>query len=170
MVAGTYSEHNGLRDGYVFAYARNGGSQSISFSPASVGVSGAAYVYNYFTGAGRVVPAGSSFTDTVSGGSYYVVAPVGRSGIAFLGDTGKFASLGSKRISQLSDDGSVHATVAFAASERTTTLRGYAPAAPKVTASDGTASAVRYDAGTHLFSVDVTPGASHNAVVTIAAS
>jgi hypothetical protein len=171
MVAGTYSQHNGLRDGYVFAYARNGGSQSVTFSPANVGVSGAAYVYNYFTGAGRVVPAGGSFTDTVnSNGSYYVVAPVGQSGIAFLGDTGKFASLGSKRISQLSDDGSVHATVAFAAAERTATLRGYAPAAPRVTASDGTASAVRYDAGTHLFSVDVTPGTSHNAVVTIAAS
>ncbi|MEQ0565184.1 hypothetical protein ABJI51_39425 [Amycolatopsis sp. NEAU-NG30] len=171
MVAGTYSDHNGLRDGYVFAYARNNGTQSVSFTPASVGVAGAAYVYNYFTGAGRVVPAGGSFTDTVnSNGSYYVVAPVGQSGIAFLGDTGKFASLGSKRISQLSDNGSVHATVAFAASEQTVTLRGYAPAAPKVTATDGTAGAVRYDAGTHLFSVDVTPGASRNAVVTIAAS
>jgi len=82
----------------------------------------------------------------------------------------RFVIPGSKRISQLSDNGSVHATVAFAASERTVTLRGYTPAAPKVTTSDGSASAVRYDTGTHLFSVDVTAGSSHNAVVTIAAS
>ncbi|MEU0533248.1 hypothetical protein [Amycolatopsis tolypomycina] len=171
MVAGTTSDHNGLKGGYVFAYARNGGSQPVSFSPNSMGVAGSAYVYNYFAGAGRVVPAGGSYTDTVTAnGSYYVVAPVGSSGIAFLGDTGKFASLGSKRIAQLSDNGSVQATVAFAASEQSVTVRGYAPAAPRVTASSGSAGAVRYDAGTHLFSVDVRPGADHTAAITVAAS
>ena len=167
MVAGTYTDHNGLRDGYVFAYARNNGSQSVSFSPNSVGVTGDAYVYNYFTGAGKVVPAGSTFTDTVNSGSYYVVAPVAQSGIAFLGDAGKFVSLGGKRISQLSDNGTVHATVAFAASEKSVTLHGYAPSAPQVTATDGSAGAVSYNAATHLFTVSVTPGGDHNAVIAV---
>ncbi|MEV6609574.1 hypothetical protein [Kutzneria sp. NPDC051319] len=167
MVAGTYSDHNGLRDGYVFAYARNNGSQSVSFSPNSQGVGGATYVYNYFTGAGKVVPAGGTFTDTVSSGSYYVVAPVGQSGIAFLGDAGKFVSLGGKRVSQLSDNGTVHATVTFAASEKSVTLHGYAPSAPQVTATDGTAGAVSYNASTHLFTVSVSPGGDHNAVIAV---
>jgi hypothetical protein len=168
MVAGTYTDHNGLRDGYVFAYARNGGSQSISFRPNSLGVNGATYVYNYFTGAGKVVPAGGSFTDTVSAnGSYYVAAPVGPSGIAFLGDSGKFVSLGSKRIAQLSDNGTVHATVIFATGEKSVTLHGYAPSAPTVTATDGAAGAVSYDSTTHLFTVTVTPGGNHNAVIAL---
>ncbi|MFC0430787.1 hypothetical protein [Kutzneria buriramensis] len=167
MVAGTYTDHNGLRDGYVFAYARNSGSQSISFTPNSLGVGGAAYVYDYFTGAGKLVPAGGSFNGTVSSDSYYVVAPVGRSGIAFLGDAGKFVSLGSKRVSQLSDNGSVHATVSFASNEKSVTLHGYAPSAPKATATDGAAGTVSYNSSTHLFTVSVTPGADHNAVIAL---
>jgi ubiquinol-cytochrome c reductase iron-sulfur subunit len=38
---------------------------------------------------------------------YYIVAPVGPSGIAFLGDAGQFVSLGRKRIASLKDDGAV---------------------------------------------------------------
>ena len=170
MVAATHTAHNGLLDGYVFAYARNGGSQSISFRPNYLGVAGAAYVYNYFTGTGSVVPAGSTFTDTVSTGSYYVVVPVGRSGIAFLGDAGKFASLGLKRIEHLSDNGTVQTTVAFAANEHSVTLHGFAPTGAKVTTTDGSVGAVRFNSTTHLFSVDVTPGADHNAVVTVPAN
>jgi hypothetical protein len=166
MVAVTHSDHNGLRDGYFFAYARNGGSQSISFRPNDHGIAGASYVYNYFTGAGRLVPAGATFTDTVdANGSYYVAAPVGPSGIAFLGDAGKFVSLGGKRITQLSDNGTVRATVSFATNEKSVTLHGYAPSAP--TATGGTAGAVHYDSATHLFTVTVTPGAGHNAVIVL---
>lgn len=169
MVAATHSDHDGMRAGYVFAYARNGGSQSVSFNPNNLGVTGQAYVYNYLTGAGRLVPANSDFADTVSSdGSYYVVAPVGRSGIAFLGDAGKFVSLGSKRITRLSDDGTVRATINFAVNERSVTLRGYAPTAPTATATTGTVSAFHYDSATHLFTVNVTPGADHNAVVALA--
>ncbi|MFJ8603136.1 hypothetical protein ACIREM_31385 [Streptomyces shenzhenensis] len=68
-------------------------------------------------------------------GTYWVVAPVGASGIAFLGDAGKFVSHGDKRIAHLRDDGKVHATVAFAAGEGPVTLHGYAPRKPAVTAT-----------------------------------
>ncbi|WP_329064376.1 hypothetical protein [Amycolatopsis sp. NBC_01480] len=165
MVAATHSDHNGLRDAYVFAYARNGGSQSIGFSPAELGVNGAAYVYDYFSGKGQLVPAGGRFTGTVSDGSYYVVSPVGQSGIAFLGDAGKFVSAGSKRISRLSDQGKVQAAVQFGTGERSVQLHGYAPAAPKVTVTSGTAGPVSYDAATHLFTVAVTPGPGQKAQV-----
>ena len=169
MVASTYSVHNGLNDGYVFAYSRNSGSQRISFTPGDAGVSGAAYVYNYFTGAGALVAAGGHFTDTVgSNGSYYVVAPVGQSGIAFLGDAGKFVPLGGKRIAQLSDNGSVRATVSFASGENSVTVHGYAPSAPKASATDGGVGAVSYNSSTHQFTVAVTAGSDHSAAITLA--
>ena len=168
MVAATSTGHNGLREAYVFAYSRNNGSQSISFSPNSLGVSGQAYVYNYFTGTGQLVSAGGTFTDTVgTNGSYYEVAPVGASGIAFLGDAGKFVSTGDKRISHLSDNGTVSASVAFASNEHSVTLHGYAPAAPTATASDGSVGSVSYNSTTHLFTVTVTAGSDRNAVITL---
>ena len=76
---------------YVFAYAR-GSNTSATFTPSSLGPGGNVYVNNYFTGSGSVVQAGNSYSDTVSSGSYYIVAPIGSSGIAFLGDAAKFAS------------------------------------------------------------------------------
>lgn len=168
MVAATSTGHNGLREAYVFAYSRNNGNQSISFSPNSLGANGQAYVYNYFTGTGRLVSAGGTYTDTVgTNGSYYEVAPVGASGIAFLGDAGKFVSTGDKRITHLSDNGTVNATVAFASNEHSVTLRGYAPSAPAVTASDGSVGSVNYNASTHLFTVTVNAGSDHNAVIAL---
>ena len=137
-------------------------TQTASFQPSAMGISGAAYVYNYFTGQGAIVPPGGSFHDTVTSGTYWVVAPVGRSGIAFLGDAGKFVSLGSKRISALSDDGAVHATVAFAPGEGAVTLHGYSPSDPRAVGSPGTAGPVSYDPATGIFSVQVAPPAGQD--------
>ncbi|HEY3992473.1 MAG TPA: hypothetical protein VGM01_06280 [Ktedonobacteraceae bacterium] len=166
MVAAAYSYHNKLTAAYVFAYSRTSPtSQTATITPASLGITGDAYVYNYFSGSGTVVKAGQSFTSNVNAGSYFVVVPIGASGIAFLGDAGKFVSLGSKRISSLSDDGSVHATVAFAAGEGPVTLHGYAPTQPMVVPSNGSASPVTYNPTTHLFSVTVSAGKSNSATI-----
>lgn len=169
MVASTYTDFGGgMRALYAFAYARASHSlAAASFTPASLGLPGSVYVYNYFTGVGTVVPAGGTFTDTVSSGSYYIVVPVGRSGIAFLGDAGKFVSLGKKRITQLTDTGSVQASVTFATGETSLTLYGDAPSRPHVTASDGSVGAVTYNSTTGLFSYPVTPGADGAATVTM---
>jgi hypothetical protein len=158
MVAMTYTQHGLLRYAYVFAYARGlKPSQTVTFTPAELGIAGPAYVCDYFAGKGKLVVPGGSFSETVNSGSYYVVAPVGLSGIAFLGDAGKFVSLGDKRITQLIDDGTVQATVAFAAGERTVTLHGYALRKPKVRASDGSVGPLSYDPASHLFSFTVSP-------------
>lgn len=169
MVASTYTDFGGgMRALYVFAYARGTNSPATaSFTPASLGLPGSAYVYNYFTGAGTLVPPGGTFSDTVSSGSYYIVAPVGPSGIAFLGDAGKFVALGKKRITHLTDTGSVRASITFASGETSVTLRGYAPSQPYVTASDGTVGTVTYNSATGLFSYPVSPGADRAASVTM---
>lgn len=160
MVAWTYSDHADLRGLYVFAYARSaidGGSQTISLTPASLGLTGPAYVYDYFQGSGSPLAAGAAYTSTVSDGTYLVVAPVGASGMALIGDANEFATLGRQRISELSDTGVVDATIEFASGETSVTLTGYAPTAPTAAASGGTADPVTYDPGTSQFTITLHP-------------
>jgi hypothetical protein len=169
MVAAAYSYHTKLTAAYVFAYSRaQSSSEAATITPASLGIPGDAYVYNYFSGSGTLVKAGQSLNMNVNyNGSYAIVVPVGPSGIAFLGDAGKFAALGNKRISSLSDNGVVQATVAFAPGESPVTLHGYAPSQPTVTALNGAASSVTYNVTTHLFSFSVSSGQHNSATITI---
>lgn len=143
-------------------------TQVATFSPNDIGISGTTYVYDYFAAAGTVVPPGGNYSATVTSGSYYVVAPVSRTGIAFLGDAGKFVSLGRKRITDLDQrGGAVHAVVAFASGEGPVTLHGYAASQPDVSAGSGSAGPVSYDPGSRLFQVAVSPGTTGQASVTI---
>lgn len=143
--------------------------QNASFGLAEIGESGPAYAYDHFAGTGALIPAGGTVSAQVTSGTYWVVAPVGPSGIAFLGDAGKWVAHGDKRIPHLSDSGQVHATIAFAPGEGPVTLHGYAPRKPTVSASAGSVGAVGYDTSTKLFSFTASaqPG-SDQAVVTIA--
>ncbi len=118
-------------------------------------------------GHGTVVPAGQSFSELVGKGSYYIVVPIGPSGIAFLGDAGKFVSLGDKRISQLTDNGTIQATVAFAPGEGAVTLHGYAPKQPRISATNGSVSHVSYNPSTHLFSFSVSAGTTNAASISM---
>jgi hypothetical protein len=143
-------------------------SQTATFSLAALGLTGPAYAYDYFAGTGTLIAAGGSLSATVSSGTYWIVAPVGPSGIAFLGDAGKFVAHGDARIEHLSDSGQIVTTVAFAAGEGPVTLRGYATAKPTVSASTGSAGAVTYNTTTSLFTVAVTAASTNQAVITIA--
>ena len=168
MVASTSTDFgSGMKALYVFAYVRAAHTPATaSFTPASLGLPGSAYVYNYFTGTGTVLPIGGTFTDTVSSGSYYIVVPIGPSGIGFIGDAGKFVSWGKKRISRLTNCGSVQATITFATGETSLTMYGYASSQQNITATDGTVSAVIYNRATGIFSYPVSPGPDAAATVT----
>jgi len=156
-VASRFTDHGGLRSLYVFAYARDGGTQAASFAPSTLALGGAAYVYDVFDETGRLLAPGERFNASVSTGSYFIVAPVGLSGIAFLRDLGELVSLGQKRISQLADDGTVRATVEFARGEQAVTLHGYAPGPPTVVATDGAVDGLTYDASTQRFQFGLRP-------------
>ncbi len=97
--------------------------------------------------------------------NYYVVVPLGPSGIALVGDTGKYVSLGKKRVTALSDTGTVEVSLAFANGAGPVTLLGYAPAQPKATASTGSIKAVSWDPATQMFSIPVTQAAGIAALV-----
>lgn len=167
MIASTYTDFGaGMKALYVFAYVR-GSNTTATFTPASLGLTGNVYVYIYFTGTGSVVPAGNSYSDTVNSESYYIVVPIGSSGIAFLGDTGKFVSFGKKRIAQIADNGTVQATIRFASGETSLTMHGYSPIVPSVVALDGSVNSVSYDSSTQLFSFVVSPGPNGSATITM---
>ena len=90
LTAATYT-NNGSRTAYVFAYTRKGDTPDVAFTPASLGLTGKVYVYRVFDKAGKKQDAAEPYTDTLTAPTWalYVAAPVGRSGIAFLGDAGK---------------------------------------------------------------------------------
>ena len=169
MIASTYTDHSGLRTAYVLAYSRvQGALYPIAFSPQSLGISGHAYVYDFFAKSGSVVPAGSQFVQSVDyNGSYFLVAPIGPSGIAFLGDAGKYVSTGKKRIEQISDNGKMRAVVRFAAGETHAELHLYAATHPTATAESGKAGSPMV-MGHGLYRVTVTPDASGVAVIRFA--
>jgi hypothetical protein len=158
LVAATYTDFGGgMRASYVYAF-NVGTSVTASFTPAALGYAGQAFVFNYFQGTGALVAASSPYTqDLTNGSSYYVVVPLGPSNIALVGDAGKFVSLGKKRITQLSDTGTLTVGVAFAAGETSVTLRGYAASQPTASARTGSVGALPWDAGTKLFTVPVMP-------------
>jgi hypothetical protein len=156
-IGSTYTMHPAGKVSYVFAFSDTAGTAS--FTPAELGYSGSVYVYNFSAGTGQVATSTTQISSTLTSTStaYYIVTPIGQSGIGFLGEQGKLAPLGTKRIASFTDDGAVTANVMFGSGEGAITLQGYAPSAPTVTALTGTAGTVNYSSSTHLFTVSVTP-------------
>jgi hypothetical protein len=161
MVAATWSDFGGLRPAYVFAYGAGA-----NYRPSDLNFAGAVYVFDYFAGQGRIANPGdlidASVAAPAAGAVYQIVSPIGPSGIAVIGDTGQFVTLGKKRIPALSDDGVVHLTVAFAPGESARTISGYSPDRPH-----STAGRLVYDPSSHRFGLMLTPGPDGAAVVDI---
>jgi hypothetical protein len=164
LIASTCTRHGGIKTEYVFAFRRPKTSGSrVDFSLAELGLDEPAYVFDYFAGTGQRLGAGGKFSAPLpkSGMVFYVVAPVGKSGIAFLGDREKFVGTGKQRISSLQDSpGKLTAKIVFAENENAVTLHGYAEIAPTVSVEAGQAGAVQFDAATKHFSVEVKPDAN----------
>ena len=161
MIACAHTDHGALRTSYVFSYARAAKPAWVSFTPAQLGVTGEAYVYDMRTGKARRLNAGESFSFLLAPGAtaYFVVVSVARSGIALLGDRDKFVPDGKKRIAALSDEpGHLTAKVRFAAEEKSVQLFGYAARPPVVEARSGTTGRVSFDPASGRFDVEVFPG------------
>jgi hypothetical protein len=159
MVASTWTDHAGVRALYVFAYARRAaaGLQTATIVPAALGLGGLSYVYDVYADSGTLLGPGQAFSPSVGSdhGAYFVVVPVGPSGIALVGDAGAFVSLGRTRISQLADDGVLHVGVELAAAEQGVVLHGDAPAPPLATASGGSVASLAYDPASQRFRLQV---------------
>jgi hypothetical protein len=171
MIASTYTDFGrGLRAHYVFAYARGDGGRAV-FRLSDLGASGPVYVYDYFSAGGYATEASDTVEDPMGNGrTYLIVAPIGRSGIAVLGDKDHFISLGKKRIAALEDDGAARVSVVFAPGEAARTIFGYSPRPPRVRALAGANGPLQYDPGTRLFTVSVMPGPEGIATISLVQS
>jgi hypothetical protein len=159
LLASTYTDHDGLRTSYVFVFNRNHTeTRTAQFTPSELGYTGKVCIYDDASDAVTQLKSDKRFKVSLlpNGVRSYLVAPVGQSGIAFFGDSGKFVSTGKQRISQIKDEpDKLTATVFFASSEKTVELHGHAGLKPSVIVRNGTAGEVKFDSATGHFVVEV---------------
>lgn len=164
LTSATFTEHDSVRTVYLFACNRpKSPAGEVRFTPAELGFHGPVYVYDFFRGTSRHLDLGETYAASLdqAATAFYVLASIGRSGTAFLGDRDKFVSTGKQRIASLRDSpGRLEAEVIFAEREPTVTLHGYAARAPHASTRFGRAIPLDYDATTQHFSVEVRPDAS----------
>ena len=168
QIAFAWSDFGALRTNYVFAFAQGGTNTLATFSPADFGIDAPVYMYDYFAGIGQLVNPSDTIQKPIPGDALYLVlAPVGPSGIAIVGDTGQFVTMGKKRVAGYTDQGAARVQVTFAAGETSRTISGYSPVAPFLHAIEGSIGPVAYDATSHLFRVPVTAGTGGSASIRI---
>src|ERR1035441_9194878 len=99
QIAFAWSDFGALRTNYAFAFAHAGPNTLAKFSPADFGIDAPVYVYDYFAGMGQLVDPSDTIQKPIPGDALYLVlAPVGPSGIAIVGDTDQFVTMGKKRV------------------------------------------------------------------------
>ena len=167
QIAYTWSDFGELRTNYVFAFAQ-GKNALAKISPSDFGIGGPVYAYDYFAGTGQLMDPSDVIQKQISGDALYLVmAPVGPSGIAILGDADQFVTMGKKRVAGLWDQGAARVVVTFAEGEASRTITGYSPVAPVVLAIEGSIGQVVYNDSTHLFRVPVMAGSAGSAIIRI---
>lgn len=169
VVAYTFTDHGSNRAVYVFAFRRGAAPATAAFTPSETGLTGDVFAYDMRHRSGAIADAGKPMTlDLSQEWANVVFVPVGRSGIALVGDGGKFVPRGRARISALNESESgVEVEVSFASAEKSVTLIGYATHAPHVAAAEGQVLSTSWSSSSGLFEVVVEPGAGRTARVTI---
>jgi len=168
VICTTFTNHQNGKTFYLFAYSRNIGAQffpesdtiKFHFSPKQVGAAGDYYIYNYFTQNSQKINADESFEGFLAKNNeycaYYIIAPVGKSKIALLGDKDKFVTCGKNRIKELVDSNQkLTAQVIFAKGEDKISLLGFAPKKVKIKASNCKLDNLKYDNKTQQFTLSI---------------
>ena len=171
IIASAATHHEGSNTSYVFAFAQAPENQTRTFSPAALGYEGPVYAYNYFERYGLYLRRLETATFEVPDrGSYWIVVPVGASGVGFLGDDDKFVSNGRHRIASISDTGTLSARVIFARGESRLHLHAFSLAHPMVHTRRAIIENATYDAKSGLFSFDLVAAPGTFADVTLRAA
>jgi hypothetical protein len=100
---------------YVFAFRQTAEQRTASFL---LGYTGPVYAYDYFDKRGKYVEPGEAIEFVVpDNGAYWIIVPIGASGVGFLGDATKFVSNGRNRVARILDNGTLEARIIFSAGE-----------------------------------------------------
>ena len=152
MLAYTSTKHGCITTGYIFAFTNDSAeSKEIKFIPSQLGIEGKVIVYNPLTKEVELIKKGKAYSGKLNSApyTYYILAPLLPSGIAFLGDAGKIAATGKKRIAGISDDhGSLRVKVLFAKGESSVNLEGYSNNPVKSNKGE-----INYNSDTHMFNL-----------------
>ncbi len=161
LVSTALTDHAGRKTVYALVINPPKAPESpFTLSPVELRAQGPVCVYDYFAGSARWLEKDQAYAGQVAPGGvrYLIVASVGASGIALLGDSDKFVSMGRQRISSVEEQpGHLTAKALFTPSEEAVTLHGYCRQKPTATVRHGTAEPIIYDAATGHFSVTVHP-------------
>lgn len=161
LVAGTFTDHSGIKTEYLFAFNDSTAqTNEVRFTPIELGLAGPVYIYDYFSKSGKRLESTATFSTPLknSAVAFFIVAPIGKSGIAFLGDNGMFVSTGKERIASLSERASeMDADVLFASTEKSIILHGYSAVAPEVRVKSGVAGPLQFNMATRHFLVEISP-------------
>lgn len=165
VLAHTYTVHDKVKTSYVFAFRDDSTYvNDFNFSLQDINIRSKSVLYNPLKKTIQVIGTKDVFHAELPEEkfSFYIVAPINRSGIAFLGDVGKITATGKKRITRIADSGNdMQVDVVFAKGETSVTLQGYAE--PSVSANKGK---VIQDKTTHLFTL-VVPRPTKGDVATV---
>jgi len=106
FVATTFTDHNGLRTRYLFAFPRAQGEKVVNIRLRDLGVSEHSYVLNLMDGNGQFCGPDDRIRETIGkqGFLYLMIAPSMGQGFAFLGDAAKFVPTGKQRIVSIAKD------------------------------------------------------------------
>lgn len=160
-IATTYSDHGtSFRTSYVFAYSDSPDCKGIGVPVTEIGIKKKMFLYDYFAGTGKIVQPEDSviLNFAQDSGCYLILSPIGRNGIAFIGDPEKFVMCGKKRISQLVETkGVLRATILMAKGEQSVTVCGYAPKMPQFLIHGGFLATGNFDPIQHIFKLEINP-------------
>lgn len=166
MVASTWTSFGKSRVAYILAYPRQQTQQQVELRPSELGFRGAVYAYDWRTGHGERITAQDTYRMVFQQGwDYAVIAPIGPSGMALIGDTAQFVTAGKCRIPRFSDDGRMRIRVAFASGETSRTITVYSPRRPKVKSITGKSIGRSYSDG--LFTLTLSPAQNNTAQVVL---
>jgi hypothetical protein len=163
LTAWTRTDHGDHRTLYAFAFApgkkdeSSGTDVAWEIAPGTFGIGLSAYAYDVTRKQGVLVPAGQPYHASLEGGQYsfVIIAPVGPSGIAFLGDEGKIASTGKQRIADIRESATDLNITVLGAPGEVVKLHGFADAVPNCFIADGKPVPVDYDTATKHFTVTI---------------
>ena len=137
LTASTYS-NAGVLVRYLFIYRRKGDQSHFTVTVRPLDNSKEIYIYNWFKKMGHLTSAEEPLRGKLKKGGwkYFVESPLLPSGIAVLGDTSLFASMGTERIPAIkSGPHAVGVSLMLCARETSVTLTGYAKSKPRILAT-----------------------------------
>ncbi len=166
MLAYTYTMHGNITTGYLFAFAEDSSfRKDISFIPSELGIKGEVAIYNPLSKKIHIINGDTEFKSNIPDDlyTYFIIAPVSASGIAFFGDEGKIASTGKQRISYIEEKGEIlKIKVLFAKGESSVNLLGYSK--NPIISLKGTTN---YNPNIHVFKINLPSNGKKEVTVTI---